>query len=88
MGPPLASVAALVASRGGWPGRPALRNFNAPALDVNTALMRLAALSERARYGHSTEGERMTGVQILAAVLTLGLLVYLTIALLKPEQFQ
>jgi K+-transporting ATPase KdpF subunit len=50
--------------------------------------MRLAALSERARYGHSTEGERMTGVQILAAVLTLGLLVYLTIALLKPEQFQ
>jgi len=30
----------------------------------------------------------MTGVQILAAGLTLGLLVYLTIALLKPEQFQ
>jgi K+-transporting ATPase KdpF subunit len=30
----------------------------------------------------------MTGVQILAAVLTLGLLVYLSFALLKPEQFQ
>jgi K+-transporting ATPase KdpF subunit len=30
----------------------------------------------------------MSGVQILAAVLALGLLVYLTIALLKPEQFQ
>jgi len=32
--------------------------------------------------------DRMTGVQILAAVLTLGLLGYLTFALLKPEQFQ
>jgi K+-transporting ATPase KdpF subunit len=30
----------------------------------------------------------MTGVQILAAVLALGLLIYLTFALLKPEQFQ
>ena len=30
----------------------------------------------------------MTGVQILAAVLALGLLNYLTFALLKPEQFQ
>jgi K+-transporting ATPase KdpF subunit len=50
--------------------------------------MRSAALLESARYGHFAEGERMTGVQILAAVLTLGLLVYLTIALLKPEQFQ
>ena len=32
--------------------------------------------------------KRMTGVQILAAVLTLGLLVYLGIALLMPERFQ
>jgi K+-transporting ATPase KdpF subunit len=30
----------------------------------------------------------MTGVQILAAVLALGLLIYLSFALLKPEQFQ
>jgi len=30
----------------------------------------------------------MTGIQILAAVLTLGLLVYLAIALLMPERFQ
>lgn len=30
----------------------------------------------------------MTGVQMLAAVLTLGLLVYLTLALLMPERFQ
>jgi K+-transporting ATPase KdpF subunit len=37
---------------------------------------------------HGDEEERMSGVQILAAVLALGLLVYLTIALLKPEQFQ
>jgi len=50
--------------------------------------MRPAAFSEGARFGYFAEGERMTGVQILAGVLTLGLLVYLTIALLKPEQFQ
>jgi K+-transporting ATPase KdpF subunit len=30
----------------------------------------------------------MTAIQILAAVLTLGLLVYLAIALLMPEKFQ
>ena len=30
----------------------------------------------------------MTAVQILAAVLTLGLLGYLSFALLKPERFQ
>jgi K+-transporting ATPase KdpF subunit len=30
----------------------------------------------------------MTAVQILAALLTLGLLVYLCIALLMPERFQ
>jgi len=30
----------------------------------------------------------MSGVQILAGVLALGLLGYLTFALLKPEQFQ
>jgi K+-transporting ATPase KdpF subunit len=30
----------------------------------------------------------MTGIQILAAVLTLGLLVYLCTALLMPERFQ
>ena len=30
----------------------------------------------------------MTGIQILAAVLTMGLLVYLCIALLMPERFQ
>jgi K+-transporting ATPase KdpF subunit len=30
----------------------------------------------------------MTGIQILAAVLALGLLVYLSVALLKPELFQ
>jgi K+-transporting ATPase KdpF subunit len=30
----------------------------------------------------------MTGVQILAAVLTLGLLIYLGFALLQPERFQ
>ena len=30
----------------------------------------------------------MTGVQILAAVLALGLLIYLSVALLRPEQFQ
>jgi K+-transporting ATPase KdpF subunit len=32
--------------------------------------------------------DRMTGIQILAAVLTLGLLIYLSIALLMPERFQ
>jgi K+-transporting ATPase KdpF subunit len=36
----------------------------------------------------SNEEDWMTGVQILAAVLALGLLIYLTFALLKPEQFQ
>jgi len=30
----------------------------------------------------------MTGIQILAAVLALGLLLYLSIALLMPERFQ
>lgn len=30
----------------------------------------------------------MTAIQILAGVLTLGLLVYLCIALLMPEKFQ
>ena len=30
----------------------------------------------------------MSGIQILAGVLALGLLCYLTLALLKPEQFQ
>ncbi|WP_306600776.1 potassium-transporting ATPase subunit F [Geothrix sp. 21YS21S-2] len=30
----------------------------------------------------------MTAIQILAAVLTLGLLIYLGIALLVPERFQ
>jgi K+-transporting ATPase KdpF subunit len=30
----------------------------------------------------------MTGMQLLAAVLVLGLLVYLCIALLMPEKFQ
>jgi K+-transporting ATPase KdpF subunit len=30
----------------------------------------------------------MTGIQILAAVLALGLLVYLGLALLLPERFQ
>ena len=30
----------------------------------------------------------MTTIQVLAAVLTLGLLVYLCIALLMPEKFQ
>jgi K+-transporting ATPase KdpF subunit len=30
----------------------------------------------------------MTGVQILAAVLALGLLFYLCVALLMPERFQ
>ncbi len=30
----------------------------------------------------------MTGMQILAAILTVGLLVYLCIALLMPEKFQ
>ena len=30
----------------------------------------------------------MTGMQLLAAVMTVGLLVYLCIALLMPEKFQ
>jgi K+-transporting ATPase KdpF subunit len=30
----------------------------------------------------------MTGVQILAAVLAFGLLIYLCVALLMPERFQ
>jgi K+-transporting ATPase KdpF subunit len=30
----------------------------------------------------------MTGVQVLGAVVALGLLVYLAIALLNPERFQ
>ena len=30
----------------------------------------------------------MTGMQLLAAVLTVGLLIYLCIALLMPEKFQ
>lgn len=30
----------------------------------------------------------MTGMQLLAAVVTVGLLVYLCIALLMPEKFQ
>jgi K+-transporting ATPase KdpF subunit len=30
----------------------------------------------------------MTGIQILAAILTLGLLIYLGFALLTPERFQ
>jgi K+-transporting ATPase KdpF subunit len=30
----------------------------------------------------------MTGMQLLAAVLTVGLLIYLCVALLMPEKFQ
>lgn len=37
---------------------------------------------------HLDEEIAMTGMHVLAAVLALGLLVYLCIALLMPEKFQ
>ena len=39
-------------------------------------------------YRADLEGPAMTAMQMIAALLALGLLVYLAIALLLPERFQ